>query len=85
VALSGINCDEVLIEIEHYLHGELHADRSARLAAHLASCSPCLHRAEFQRKLKEIVRAKCHSDAPSELLERIREAIKGEPGPQAGS
>jgi mycothiol system anti-sigma-R factor len=85
VALSEINCDEVLSEIEHYLHGELHPRRSARLAAHLASCSPCLDRAEFQHKLKEIVRAKCHSKTPADLVERIREAIRAEPGPEARS
>ena len=54
--ISGYRCDEVLQEIEHYLHGELDADHSRRLAEHLHACGPCWDRSEFQRKLKAIVR-----------------------------
>ena len=77
--MSEISCDEVLSEIEHYLHGELDRSRSARLADHLADCPPCLDRAEFQRKLKEIVRVKCRSATPEHLIVKIREAIRTEP------
>jgi len=76
--LSEISCEEVLAEIEHLLHGELDPERSARLESHLTSCSPCLARAEFQRKLKEIVRYKCRSQAPQHLIVRIQEAIRTE-------
>jgi mycothiol system anti-sigma-R factor len=82
VALSEISCEEVLSEIEHYLHGELDRGRSARLADHLADCPPCFERAEFQRKLKDIVRVKCsRSVTPEHLIVRIREAIRVEPPP----
>jgi anti-sigma factor (TIGR02949 family) len=80
VALSETDCDDVLREIEHFLHGELDPARSDALASHLGSCSPCFHRAEFQRKLKEIIRDKCRSEAPRSLMERIRGAIREEPG-----
>jgi anti-sigma factor (TIGR02949 family) len=75
VVLSEISCEEVLREIEHYLHGELDPISSAQLAAHLETCTPCLDRAEFQRKLKEIVRAKCRMEAPDHVIVRIRQAI----------
>ena len=78
--ISGIGCDEVLVEIEHYIHGELDPDRSFHLAEHLAECGPCLDRAEFQRKLKAIVRVKCQSDTPEHLVTKIRLAIRQEPG-----
>lgn len=78
VDLSEINCDDVLRDIEHFLHGELDPERSSVLASHLSSCSPCLHRAEFQRKLKEIVRVKCRSEAPGGLVRRIQVAIRAE-------
>jgi anti-sigma factor (TIGR02949 family) len=74
--LSEISCDEVLHQVEHYLHGELAPDKAAGLAEHLAECAHCLDRAEFQRKLKEIVRSKCHSDTPVHLVERIRFALR---------
>jgi len=35
VALSEISCEEVLSEIEHYLHGELDQVKSVQLAEHL--------------------------------------------------
>ena len=78
--MSEINCDEVLSEIEHFLHGELDPDRASLLAEHLATCSPCFERAEFQRKLKEIVRSKCRLEAPDHLIVRIRRIIRSGPG-----
>jgi anti-sigma factor (TIGR02949 family) len=76
VDLSEISCDEVLAEIEHFLHGELGPGEAARLATHLDTCPPCFERAEFQRKLKEIVKYKCRSQAPDHLVWRVREAIQ---------
>jgi anti-sigma factor (TIGR02949 family) len=73
---SEISCDEVLSEVEDYLHGELGPERSALLARHLAECTPCFHRAEFRRKLKEIVRSKCQSEAPEHLMARVSHAIR---------
>ncbi len=73
--MSEISCEEVLAEIEHFLHGELDPDRAARLRGHLSTCSPCFDRAEFQKKLKEIVKYKCRSQAPERLVWRVREAI----------
>jgi mycothiol system anti-sigma-R factor len=76
--LSEISCDEVLAEVEDYLHGELDAGRARVLADHLSTCSPCWDRAEFARKLKDIVRAKCRSRAPEHVIVRIRQTIRRE-------
>ena len=74
-----MDCDEVLSELEHYLHGELDTDRSLHLAEHLAACSPCFDRAEFQRRFRDIVRSKCRSSkAPDHLLLRVRMAIRSQ-------
>jgi anti-sigma factor (TIGR02949 family) len=75
VALSEISCEEVLAEIEHFLHGELDPGEAARLADHLSTCPPCFDRAEFQKELKAIVKHKCHSEAPQHLMWRVRQAI----------
>ena len=74
--MSEISCEEVLSEIEHYLHGELDRARSVHLAEHLADCPPCFERAEFRRRLKEIVRVKCRSEAPEHLVWKVRMAIR---------
>jgi mycothiol system anti-sigma-R factor len=78
VDLSEISCEEVLTEVEDYLHGELDPDRARVLASHLSTCSPCWERAEFARKLKDIVRVKCRSHTPEHLVVRIRETIRRE-------
>ncbi len=86
VDLSEIDCDEVLSEIELLIDGELDAERSLDLATHLSSCGTCLHHAEFQRRLKEILRSKCRSQkAPDHLFLRVRTVIwEGRlPPPQA--
>ena len=76
--MSEISCEEVLAEIEHYLHGELDPDHVAQLKDHLATCSPCFDRAEFQRQLKEIIRTKCVSAAPEHLVWRVRMTLRSE-------
>ncbi|MDP8955843.1 MAG: zf-HC2 domain-containing protein [Actinomycetota bacterium] len=76
--MSEISCDEVLVEIEHFLHGELDANSAATLARHLAECEPCLDRAEFTRTLKMVIRTKCRSEAPPHLTVRIQEALRRE-------
>lgn len=77
--MSEISCQEVLHELEHYVDGELDPVRSAHLAEHLDMCAPCLQRADFRVKLKEIVRTRCGPvQAPERLLSRVREAIREE-------
>ena len=82
--MSEISCNEVLAEIEAFVDGELPAERSIDLAEHLIECSPCLDRADFQRKLKEILRRKCAPSAeacPEHVTVRVRTTIWAERGP----
>jgi anti-sigma factor (TIGR02949 family) len=82
-----MECDEVLREVEHYIHGELDRERAAQLADHLSACGPCLDRAEFQRRLRDIVREKCRSIPPERLVVRVQQAIRveGDLGPGSAS
>ena len=79
--MSEISCEEVLHEIEHFVDGELDSTRSAHLAEHLGVCGSCLERADFQRRLKEIVKVKCSGPpaTPEHLLEKVRRAIREDP------
>jgi mycothiol system anti-sigma-R factor len=66
----------VLRQIELYLDGELVGLERVEIERHLGECSPCHGHSEFQRRLKEMVRAKCGcTDMPAELLERIRAMV----------
>ncbi len=76
--MSEIACDEVLRELERYLDGELEAGAATDLAEHLAECGPCSDRAGFDRRLKEIVREKCLSQAPADLWIRLRGTLEAE-------
>ena len=81
--MSGIDCDEVLREVEAYLDHELPQGRSEYIALHLRTCSPCAKRADFQQRLRAIVARKCAMDQsmPDTLAVRIRMVIEEEHGP----
>jgi mycothiol system anti-sigma-R factor len=72
-------CDVILQEIQLYIDGEVTEERASTLRDHFDSCTPCMHRAEFQAKLKEIVRSKCSLEAPDHLVVRIRRIIRSGP------
>lgn len=65
------NCDELLDQLEHLLHGELDAARQAALRAHLDACPPCFEQVDFQAQLKRLIAARCAEQPPSALAERI--------------
>ena len=67
------DCEHVLRQIELYLDGELVGLERTEIERHLGECSPCSGHSEFQRHLKEMLRAKCGcNEVPAELIERIR-------------
>ena len=75
------DCRQVLEQIELYLDGELGSSQHAEIHQHLEACGPCLDHSEFQRRLKELLRARCGCDqVPAALLERIRSTY-AEPAP----
>jgi mycothiol system anti-sigma-R factor len=76
VDLSPIECERVLRQIELFLDGELVGIERVEIERHLGTCSPCHGHSEFQRRLKELLRAKCGcNEMPAELLERIRTLV----------
>jgi mycothiol system anti-sigma-R factor len=67
------DCEHVLRQIELYLDGELVGVERVEIERHLGECSPCSGHSEFQRHLKEMLRAKCGcNEVPAALFERIR-------------
>ena len=77
--MSPIDCTEVLRRLELYLDGELDGGLCVEIEEHLVTCRPCTGHSDFQRKLKELLRAKCGCDPlPPEVLERVRVVIARE-------
>jgi anti-sigma factor (TIGR02949 family) len=69
--MMGDDCDRLLHELDHYLHGELPPERAATLHDHLADCPPCLESADFQAQLKALVAKRCHEQVPDEFRTRL--------------
>ncbi len=70
------NCEELLDELEHLLHGELDAARQAELHAHLDDCPPCFEQADFQAQLKRLIADRCTEQLPSALADRISSMLR---------
>ncbi len=78
--MSQSECERVLQQIELYLDGELVGFERVEIEQHLGACDPCTGHAEFQRRLKEVLRAKCGCrDVPPELSERVRRLLDAPP------
>ena len=71
-----MTCEEVLEQIFAFLDGELEPDFSARIEHHLQQCRCCFPRAEFERRLRERIRATGTVAAPERLRERVRAALE---------
>lgn len=77
--MSPTDCEHVLRQIELYLDGELDPAIHVEVAEHLSSCHPCTDHAEFQARLKSLLRAKCGCEPPAQLVERIRFLVREVP------
>lgn len=64
-------CREALRRLDAFLDGELGEVTTSRLEEHLADCSPCTDRADFEERVRELVRRGCADQAPASLRERI--------------
>jgi len=74
----------VLQRIELYLDGELVESLRIEVERHLGGCDPCTGHAEFQQRLKDVLRSKCGcNEIPSELVERLRASIEPPHGHRA--
>ena len=65
------DCDEVLRQLELYLDGEGPGDLRTFVEAHLGGCSPCMGRAAFEQRVRELVAHACRDRAPVGLVDRV--------------
>ncbi len=72
-----MNCEQVVQHLWPFLDGELDAETSGELQRHLDECRRCFPRAEFERRVRAMVRQSCECDqAPPELQERMRRLLR---------
>jgi mycothiol system anti-sigma-R factor len=70
------NCLEILQLI---LDGEATPEQKANFKSHIDECLPCFQHYHFDQAIKELLKLKCTSEAPSELIESIKSKIKSKP------
>lgn len=72
-----MNCQEALEKLWQYLDRELDGESSTQLQRHLQECRECFSKAEFERRLRALLRRSCGGEqAPPELRERLSRLLR---------
>lgn len=70
------DCSETLLELYHFLDGELTDVKRAEIQRHLEDCPPCFEAFDFEAEIKQYIAQKCRDRVPESLRERIARAIE---------
>jgi anti-sigma factor (TIGR02949 family) len=70
-SVKDINCDEAIKRLMDFLDDYLNHQRKSELEKHLASCSSCMNRYEFQKNLKTKISSLADQSDPS-LSKRLK-------------
>jgi mycothiol system anti-sigma-R factor len=76
--LSGVDCDDAVHQLYHYLDGELTEERRREITIHLDLCGSCAGAAGFETELRMVIANRCRDRVPEYLKIRIAEAIHEE-------
>jgi mycothiol system anti-sigma-R factor len=72
-----MNCEETLEKLWQYLDKELDGQSTGELQRHLEECRHCFSKAEFEQRLRAMLRRSCLCDqAPPELRERLSKLLR---------
>ncbi len=79
--MNPVDCEHVLDQVWLYLDGEISEAEFQQIRGHIAECTDCGSRYEFQRRLLAIIEQKCkEGPMPEALKRRLFELLQGEPG-----
>jgi mycothiol system anti-sigma-R factor len=81
---DGVDCDEAIHQLYHYLDGELTDERRSEIARHLDGCGSCNGAVEFEAELRVVIANRCRDHVPESLITRIATAIDEERRGHAG-
>ena len=72
-----MNCEESMEMLWQFLDKELDGAATGELQRHLEECRHCFSKAEFEQRLRAMVRRSCSCEhAPPELRERLSKLIR---------
>ncbi|HXX37269.1 MAG TPA: mycothiol system anti-sigma-R factor [bacterium] len=72
-----MNCNEAVEKLWQYLDRELEGDAVAEVEQHLRECRECFSKAEFERRLRALLRRSCGCEqAPPALRDRLHRLLR---------
>lgn len=71
-----MGCEEVLRQLFTYLDNQLGRLKHREIERHLEACRSCFSRAEFERRLRDHLRAVGQSPVPPSLERRVKTLLK---------
>ncbi len=78
--MSEIDCNVVLERLWAFLDGEADEASSRELEAHIEACLHCREHADFERRLRAIIKAKCSGERAPLALRAALDRLLGDPG-----
>ena len=66
--VKGCSCAETLAHLHAFVDRECDEQLTARLQAHVATCSHCKAQADAVRHLQDLLRSRCAEQAPQSLV-----------------
>lgn len=78
--MSPSDCEHALRQLWSFLDGELSEVEFREIQVHLEECISCGSRVEFQRRLRTVIRMKCHGEpVPADLRRRLFNLLERDP------
>ncbi len=71
-------CDHAVEYVYLYLDNETSWSHRIRIRWHLRRCDGCGDAFDFEARLKETIRQRCHDEPPPELFDRLRALLHEE-------
>ena len=75
---GGVDCDEAIRQLYHFLDGELTDERRQVIAVHLDECGWCGEAAGFEAELRVVIASRCRDRVPDALRARVAAALNEE-------
>lgn len=78
--MSPSDCEHALRQLWSFLDGELSEVEFREIQVHVEECISCGSRVEFQRRLRTVIRMKCHGEpVPANLRRRLFKLLERDP------
>jgi anti-sigma factor (TIGR02949 family) len=70
--VEAFDCDWAQRRLHVYIDSEMDREELRMMRSHIETCPDCLHEAEYNERLKLLLRRSCSETAPESLRDRIQ-------------